>query len=90
MICLSMIYFLSLLLFISAPVWAEGKKPEKKPPEKSSSTLHDAKEGANDALNDIDKGVHKAIPAVKEGAEEALDAVDKGVHKVVGTDKKKP
>jgi hypothetical protein len=72
-----------LILLLAFPAGAQGRKPEKKPAKSESHPVQNLKEGANQALNDVDRGVHKAIPAVKEGAEKALDAVDQGVHKVI-------
>jgi hypothetical protein len=73
------------LLLASGPVLAQGRKPEKT---ESKHPVKTAKDGANDALDGLDQGIHKAGSAVKEGANQALDAVDKGVHKVIGSEKK--
>ncbi len=83
-------YLLLLLLLGVSPGWGEGQKPPEKKPVKTveSHPVRDLKEGTDKALNDIDRGIHKAIPAVKEGAEKALDAVDQGVHKVLAPKKK--
>ena len=80
----------SLAIGITLPalVWAEGKKPENSHPPKTSTEHRSVKDSANETLNDVDKGVHKAIPAVKKGANDAMDAVDRGVHKVIEPSKK--
>ncbi len=82
--------FLLVFLFAMAPVWGQGKKPEKPSSQndKPSHSTKTVKDGANDALDDLDHGIHKAAGAAKEGANQALGAIDKGVHKVVGSEKK--
>ena len=62
-------------LILSSPVVrAQGKKPENPPAEKPSHPVHDAKDGANQTMNDFDRDVHKAGAAAKKGANEAMDA----------------
>jgi hypothetical protein len=77
-------------LLAGAPVWAEGRKPEKKSSTNDTSAhpVKTLKDGANQGLNAVDSGIHQAIPAVKDGANKALNAVDQGVHKVIGSDSK--
>ena len=58
---------------------AQGKKPEPQK-KKASSTFQDAKDGANEALNDLDRGIHKAIPPVKKAANDTLQAIDDTLH----------
>ena len=79
---------LLLILLVGPVAWGQGRKPADKPAksEKSSHPVKTVKDGANDALNSVDSGIHKAGSAVKDGANEALNAVDKGVHKVIGSD----
>jgi hypothetical protein len=45
-----------------------------------STTLKDVKDGANAALNDLDRGIHTAGGEAKAGANKALQAVDDTVH----------
>ncbi len=72
-------------------VWAQGKKPDKASPDssKSSHSGKSVKDSANEALNNVDAGVHKGGRSLKAGAEKALDAVDTGVHKVIGSSSSK-
>ena len=81
---------LGISLCVGSPVWAQGRKPEKKSAQsaKPAHPVKDLKDGANQTLDGVDNGIHKAIPVVKDGANNALNAVDKGVHKVVGSDNK--
>jgi hypothetical protein len=83
-------FFVVFLFVISCgPVWGQGKKPpEKQPAEKPSHTLKDANDDANKALNDMDRGIHKALPAAKKGANDALESIDRGVHKILEPEKK--
>jgi hypothetical protein len=76
------------LSLVASSAFASGKKPKKKK-EEPGQFLHDAKDGANEALTDLDRSIHRAIPTVKKGANEALEAVDRGVHKIVDPDRKK-
>lgn len=92
------LYRLILIVFFAfgglclggAPLWAQGKKPEKtsSQSEKPAHPAKSVKDGANEALNSVDTGIHKAGSSVKAGAEKALDAVDEGVHKVIGSSSK--
>jgi len=74
-----------ILLWSGRPVFGQGRKPEKT---ESKHPVKTIKEGANEALENLDHGIHKAGSAAKEGANQALDAVDKGVHEVIGSEKK--
>ena len=65
---------------------AQGKKPE---PKKEESAFQKTKDGANRALNDLDRGIHEAIPPVKKAANDALQAIDDAVHGRQSGDKKK-
>jgi hypothetical protein len=75
---------------VASPVWAQGRKPEKmsSKSDKPAHPIKDLKEGANQALNGVDSGIHQALPVAKDAANKALNAVDQGVHKVVGSDTK--
>jgi hypothetical protein len=79
---------LCCVLLSGAPVWSQGKKPEQTNSQSNQPThpVKSAKDTANEALNNVDSGLHKAGSAAKAGAEKALDAVDQSVHKVVGSD----
>ena len=81
---------LLMSLLAGSPVWAQGRKPEKKSSSSDTSAhpVKTLKDGANEGLNEIDSGIHKAIPVVKDAANKALNAVDQGVHKVVGSESK--
>lgn len=68
------------LLALALPVAAQGKKPVPKKSESPSLTLQDAKRGANDALNAVDRGVHEAARDLKEGANKVLQSVDDAAH----------
>jgi hypothetical protein len=86
---MNQVWMVFVFALLSAPVWAEGKKPpEKQPAEKPSHTLQDAEDDANKVLNDIDHGIHHALPAAKKGANDALEAVDREVHKAIEPKKK--
>ncbi len=77
-----------LSVFVGSPVWAQGRKPAKtnSQSDKPAHPVKNLKDGANRGLNDLDSGIHKALPVAKDGANKALNAIDHGVHKVVGSD----
>lgn len=68
------------LVSLALPAAAQGKKPEPKKSESSSLTLQDAKRGANDVLNAVDRGVHEAARDLKKGANKVLQSVDDSAH----------
>ena len=87
-------YLILAIVLGSAPLWAQGRTPEKKKTPKESSPLQHVKKDVNQVFENVDKGVHKGISATgegvqkglsaaAEGVEKAADAVDRGVHKAV-------
>ncbi len=66
-------------LVLAGESFAQGRKPAPKE-KKESHPVKEAKDSANKALNDLDKGVHEAAREVKKGANEALQAVDDTIH----------
>jgi len=67
-------YVLSILfLSLTLPLLAAGKPPPKKETpvkEQVKKDLSAAKKAANDALDAVDQGVHKAIKSVNEAVSE--------------------
>ena len=58
---------------------AQGKEPEPKRKE-PQATLKQLKDKANQALDELDRGIHNAIGPAKKGANDALQAIDDAVH----------
>jgi hypothetical protein len=79
-----------VFIFLAASVvWGQGKNPDKAKPQKEASPQASSlKQDANEALNDLEKGLRKTGAAAKKGANEALEAVDRGVHQIIDSTNK--
>jgi hypothetical protein len=72
---------LALSMLMPAVSSAQGKKPaEQKPKNESSPTLKKAQDGANQALDGVEKGVKEGAKALSAGANKALQSVDDTIH----------
>lgn len=70
-----------LALSIAFPAAAAGRKvPDAESKRKQNTTLKDIKDGANRALEEVDRGVHGALGPAKDSANKALQAVDDTLH----------
>jgi hypothetical protein len=78
---------LLIVLIVGPSAWAQGRSPEKKKPETppASHPVKTAKDNANQALGQVDQGVHEALHESKDAANKALNAVQESVHKVIGS-----
>ena len=79
--------FLGFALLLGLPRAGAGqgrapKKSEKAAPSKPAKG-RGIKSAANEALNNIDKGVHEAGGAVMDAGNKALNSVDKTIHKAL-------
>jgi hypothetical protein len=78
--------FLALVLTLLPAAGAQGRE---KPKSTIESDLKEAKDGANRALDSVEKGLKKAAGPAKDSANRALQAVDDGVHDLIDDGKKK-
>ncbi len=67
-------------LFLSDWAAAQGRQSPKKAKSQPAAALQEAKDGANHALNELDRGLHQAARGAKSGANKALQSVDDAVH----------
>ena len=78
-----------LVLAMGPAAWGQGRAPKKKSTETptTSHPVKTAKDNANQAMNNMDRGLHEALHESKEGANKVLNAVDESVHKAIGSKK---
>ncbi len=70
-----------LLFLLQGPARADGRQPPpKKPEQEQKSTLQDAKDSANHALENVALGVHQASGEIIDAANKALQNVDDTLH----------
>jgi len=70
-----------LVALATSPLWAQGKKSAHQESKKESgSSLKQVQDGANKALDGVEKGVKEGASAVATGANKALQAVDDTLH----------
>ncbi len=77
---LSLAWLATMIIGFAGSLEASGKKPPEKPKAEQKSTLKDAENSANRALNNLDRGIHQAGGEVKDGANKALQSVDDTIH----------
>jgi len=79
---MNIFYVMCVLALAAGPLWAQGKKPasHEEPKKESGSGLRKAENGANEVLDDVEKGVKKAAHVVDTEGNKALQSVDDTIH----------
>ncbi len=77
---MKVLFITALLVMTASASRAEGKKPPPESQKKTEPTLKKAQDGADQALDGVEKGVKEAAGTLKTGANKALQAVDDTIH----------